>query len=62
MLGAGNIMMNKTDVALALTRQSQECEDYVYDGCEVIIFTGTKQKKCSHGEVPGAIKAHSVVT
>ena len=33
MLGTGNMMMmNKTGMASALTRQHRECEGYVYAG------------------------------
>ena len=40
MLGPGNMIMKKTDRALALTGQSQECEDYGFVRYRIIKFTG----------------------
>lgn len=33
-------MIMKTGMALALTKQSQECEDYGFVGYRIIKFTG----------------------
>lgn len=60
MLGTGNMMMNKTGMASALTRQHRECEGYVHAGVGYktdTYKTGRKKKKTSHEEVPGAYKS-----
>ena len=40
MLGPGYMIMKTTDMALALIRQSQECEDYGFVWYRIIKFTG----------------------